>query len=969
MALTIQQLKQAAKTEDLKSVQFIKLEGLELSDCFHLLLSEVGVSIFILSLRNNILDTIGIPLGFTNLRKLDLSTNLLTSIGSVKLWSTMPRLQVLYLHDNLLETWETFTSLSSLDRILHLTLFNNPCIHLPQYRKFMLSSLPSLLALDFHIATQEERLGIAMPDPEKSKIWIQDCSDLRSLKQHLYKLRRKFEKCSPSIKIQSVWRSFYVRRHMGGHLSERDQQAILIQKHVRGWLLRLKLRRDLEKLLKETNNEYLLFTPQEYVHFKAVRTIENFYSRYKVKRDYKRKIFKAATKISSMFRGWQQSRYDLPILRSRKIYVLKSQQRTLICMLRALAMYNKDLYHPANSIFDRMAPEFFEVQEKKSKGYSFPELFNRISECKSIKMVRFPDIENLPYTWVPLLQVMKWVGMAKILNSGHGKGLAGLSIPKKYCQPEELAKLKKFRIRGSIITHEERKKFKGLDLKLDEYFDLVEFECPTLEFLQELFLMVLAYNRCVIKKDLPIFLPLFNELVNRVKSACTIQACYRGYLVRKKNLIASMAIRRRAVFCIQRWWRSLRFLHRIKYLIKLKVLLKTYSSPIVYIQEHLFQYLRPSSSTFTFIDQNFNFFCSGDTIFINQVTRKTFLPSWVGCSCKIDHGGGFSVSEEEKTLQAVVLSGAKVEIIKLQSEIEDVPRVSDSHMRFIKLEYRSVDEVKRRASVLYLKTLDYRTGSFVPLFNKEDLSHEFLMSHLRKIWTTRNINPLDPCPALDILSKALNPPEIIIKAQPVLMHNSGDSPTAPSKVILSQSQPAEPIQSVSPVIKSEIQMEVHSDHSEFGQEKNNESEILKQRVKFAREDMQRRHAELKIAKQMELEMKMDIFKEAREHTNEILTFRKKIEEKELELKRSFIQAQIRKKQEVNNEKLFVMQFSQAKNMIGKLMKSSELERVKVREKQDVKEKVESFKEKCKERRELVQAILYEKYKTIKRNTL
>ena len=84
----------------------------------------------------------------------------------------MPRRQVLYLHDNLLETWETFTSLGVLDRILHLTLFNNPCIHLPQYRKFMLESLPSLLALDFHIATQEERLGIINPDPEKSKIWI-----------------------------------------------------------------------------------------------------------------------------------------------------------------------------------------------------------------------------------------------------------------------------------------------------------------------------------------------------------------------------------------------------------------------------------------------------------------------------------------------------------------------------------------------------------------------------------------------------------------------------------------------------------------------------------------------------------------------------------------------------------------------------------------------------------------------------
>lgn len=82
----------------------------------------------------------------------------------------MPRLQVLYLHDNLLETSETFKALSHLPQIAHLTLFNNPCIHLPNYRKQMTLSLASLLALDFHIVTQEERLGIHTPDPEKSKI-------------------------------------------------------------------------------------------------------------------------------------------------------------------------------------------------------------------------------------------------------------------------------------------------------------------------------------------------------------------------------------------------------------------------------------------------------------------------------------------------------------------------------------------------------------------------------------------------------------------------------------------------------------------------------------------------------------------------------------------------------------------------------------------------------------------------------
>ena len=90
---------------------------------------------------------------------------------------------------------------------------------------------------------------------------------------------------------------------MGGNVvSERDQHAILIQKHVRGWLLRLKLKKDLEILLKETQNEYLLYTPQQYIFFKSVQVIERVYLKYKAKRDYKRKRYNAATKIASCYR-------------------------------------------------------------------------------------------------------------------------------------------------------------------------------------------------------------------------------------------------------------------------------------------------------------------------------------------------------------------------------------------------------------------------------------------------------------------------------------------------------------------------------------------------------------------------------------------------------------------------------------------------------------------------------------------
>ena len=304
-------------------------------------------------------------------------------------------------------------------------------------------------------------------------------------------------------------------------------------------------------------------------------------------------------------------------------------------------------------------------------------------------------------------------------------------------------------------------------------------------------------------------------------------------------------------------------------------------------------------------------------------------------------------------MQAVVLSGAKVEIATLQSEIIDKAPVADSKIKFIKLEYKSIEEAKRRAAVLYLKTLDHRTGSYVPLFNKKMLAHPFLMSKLRKIWQLRNINPTDLCPALDILAKALNPIEEAFKL-----------PTLPPEQV--PNPPPEEIES--PLKTNDVIADDISEPSQLSNHISNK-ELIKQRVKFAREEMQRRHAEIKISKQMELEIKMDVFREAREHTIEIFTFRKNIEEKEQELKRSLIEAQARKKQIHQNEKLFIMQFAQAKNMIGKLMKISDVDRYKNQLQQEIKDKVTNFKQNNKERRELVQAILFEKFKSSKRFTL
>lgn len=407
MALTKSQLAIVTNNEDLKTVKVLSLRSSKLSSCFKLLLAKMGVTLQILSLRNNCLTHINICLGFTCLRSLDLSSNTLSHIGTKELWSTMPQLRVLYLHDNFLENWETLESLSVIPGLIHLTLFNNALVHLPNYRNYVLSKMKCLLALDFTITTEEERFGYSIPTSPYSKVWILDNIDLDSLKYHLNRFKRKWERSSPAIRIQSLWRSYCIRKKLnaGSHLTSYDLSAIQIQKVARGWLLRNKLQRDLEQMLRETDNFHLLYSPEEYLQYKAVLKIEDFAkNRFLLRKRRTEKTTRAAIKIQKVYRKWITQIKGVPFLNSEKLYILKTQQRTLVCLLRLLSN-NPEEFHPAHIIQERIVPEFFENRECDPQGFSFASLYDRMQECTSIKVLRFPAIESIKYSSTPYFQL------------------------------------------------------------------------------------------------------------------------------------------------------------------------------------------------------------------------------------------------------------------------------------------------------------------------------------------------------------------------------------------------------------------------------------------------------------------------------------------------------------------------------------------------------------------------------------
>lgn len=92
---------------------------------------------------------------------------------------------------------------------------------MPGYRHYLVHSIPTLLALDNFVITDEERIEDASFGyrfralNEYMKLHIPDYARERSAEQHLfnlevdiYRLRRIFERNSPSILIQTVYRGY-----------------------------------------------------------------------------------------------------------------------------------------------------------------------------------------------------------------------------------------------------------------------------------------------------------------------------------------------------------------------------------------------------------------------------------------------------------------------------------------------------------------------------------------------------------------------------------------------------------------------------------------------------------------------------------------------------------------------------------------------------------------------------------------
>lgn len=131
--------------------------------------------------------------------------------------------------------------MTALPNVLHCTLFNNPLCNIPGYRHFMVNSIPGLKAFDKYVITDEERIedasfGNRFRGMNEYMSWhISDYSHEPSADQHkfnlevdIYRLKRSFERNSPSILIQSLFRGHKSRDYFRFYFEKRSGAALKI---------------------------------------------------------------------------------------------------------------------------------------------------------------------------------------------------------------------------------------------------------------------------------------------------------------------------------------------------------------------------------------------------------------------------------------------------------------------------------------------------------------------------------------------------------------------------------------------------------------------------------------------------------------------------------------------------------------------------------------------------------------------
>ncbi|KAG1973489.1 leucine-rich repeat and IQ domain-containing protein [Pimephales promelas] len=232
--------------KDPKDIVMVRLSSLLLKSLDQI---EACRAMRICILADNFLTRIEALMACTRLVKLDLKGNQIVQLPDASCWSNLRELQLLYLHDNNMSTWDNVEGLSGCLNLTALTLYDTPLSLKKNYRHCLVNNIWSLKALDNFVISDEEI--------------IQNWSlplHFKAMKQHFcVSLYPSTKSDSFETEMKAVYKIITEINRIQAFYSP----TLIVQRWIRGHLIRKSLGRNTKETPKKhtVSGKPLISTP------------------------------------------------------------------------------------------------------------------------------------------------------------------------------------------------------------------------------------------------------------------------------------------------------------------------------------------------------------------------------------------------------------------------------------------------------------------------------------------------------------------------------------------------------------------------------------------------------------------------------------------------------------------------------------------------------------------------------------
>ncbi|CAF1635888.1 unnamed protein product [Adineta ricciae] len=185
----------------------------------------------ICDLSSNFIESIeSLLLNCRQLIKLDLHSNRISKLPDGQLWQDMLKLKILYLHDNLLSSYDDIKCLSYTPTLDILTLYDSPLSLKKNYRHHVVNSIWTLKALDTYVVADDEII-------EKTHFHKPFTACTNTFKLNLYIPTSKDG--TSKTECQAINQLYKQINRIQSHCCP----VLILQKNFRMWLVHLRLKK------------------------------------------------------------------------------------------------------------------------------------------------------------------------------------------------------------------------------------------------------------------------------------------------------------------------------------------------------------------------------------------------------------------------------------------------------------------------------------------------------------------------------------------------------------------------------------------------------------------------------------------------------------------------------------------------------------------------------------------------------